>query len=452
MRASAVCLCVCLVVNQASVASGSDGPPLPSGDQSWYYAIGGADPVSIQNPLGASKTLNGHPLLNLRYSCGKFDLTTSVTNAFKDVVNGFKNKIMATAKGAIAALPLYVFQRAQPGLYELFQSYSADFKLDFDTSVQSCEDFEREILAGNDPYHDLIQAAKAAAWKVQMTSTTDAVQAKRAVDATGGNLGVPYPDVSSGTTHSMGGAGQPPLQPIRGAAEAGWNVLLGRAPSSNAPYTPPSGVNMRMVQIFPTPADAGRYAVDVLGDARARTCEGCFAHGGIPGNGLGPKYDAHRKTIATDLAALVGGTGTPSAADLKKVSAPGVAITGRVVEALRALPPDERSIMTGRLAADVAMARTIEEAFTIRRMLLAAKRVPEVAANEVASNYVDEAVEEIEQEIDSFLFEQRVSKEIASNTASAVIARLNELNVRSDRVVRQNRPAKTHLDTRGRFK
>lgn len=444
---------LCFLVSAPMRAAGPDeGPPLPSGDQSWYYAIGGADPVSIQNPLGASTTVHGHPLLNMRYSCGRFDLTTSVKNAFSDVVNGFKAKIMATAKGAIAALPLYVFQRAQPGLYEMFQSYAADFKIDFDTALKSCEDFEREILAGNDPYQELIQAAKAATWKVEMASTSDAMQAKKAVDASGGDLGVPYPDVSSGTTHPMGGVGQPPLQPIRGATEAGWNVLLGRSPSSNAPYTPPPGVNVRMAKIFPTPADAGRYAVDVLGDAQARTCDGCSSHGGVPGNGLGPKYEAHRKTIATDLAALVGGTGTPSAAELKKVSAPGVAVTGRVVEALRALPPDERSIMTGRLAADVAMARTIEEAFAIRRMLLAALRVPEVAANKTASKYVDEAVEEIEEEIDSFLFEQRVSKEIASNTAAAVIARFNELNAASQGVVRQKRPAKTHLDTRGRFK
>ena len=371
-------------------------------------------------------------------------------NSFTNVAFNVKNAVTTTAKGAIASLPLYIFQRALPGLYELFQSYSADFSLDFDNAVKTCEDFEREILAGNDPYQDWIQMTKAGAWKIEMVTNPDAVQAKKNVESHGGDVGVPYPDVSSGSTTHLGGSGQPPLEPIRNATEAGWNVLLGRAPSSNAPYTPPSGVNMRMTQIFPTPTDAGQYAVDVLGDVQARTCDGC-TNAGTPGNGLGPQYEAHRSAIATDLATLVSGTGTSTATDLKKVSAPSVAVTGRVIEALRSLPPDERSIMAGRLAADVAMARTIEEAFTIRRMLLAAKRVPEVAANKQAFEYVDEAVKEIEEEIDSFLFEQRVSKEIAGNTAAAVIARLNRLNAQSQQVVRQNRPAKTHLDTRGRF-
>ena len=409
--------------------------------------------MSIQNPMGASSSINAHAMLNMSYSCGNFDIVTSVKNSFTNVATDVKNAVMTTAKGAIASLPLYIFQRALPGLYELFQSYSADFSLDFDNAVKTCEDFEREILAGNDPYQDLIQMAKAGAWKIQMATNPDAVQAKKAVESNGGDVGVPYPDVSSGSTTPLGGSGQPPLEPIRNATEAGWNVLLGRAPSSNAPYTPPSGVNMRMTQIFPTPTDAGQYAVDVdvLGDAEVHTCDGCTKRG-IPGNGLGPKYEAHRTAVAADLATLVGGTGTPAAADLKKVSAPGVAVTGRVIEALRSLPPDEQSIMTGRLAADVAMARTIEEAFNIRRMLLAARRVPEVVANKQASDYVNEAVKEIEEEIDSFLFEQRVSKEIASNTASAVIARLNQLNAQGQQVIRQDRPAKTHLDTRGRFK
>jgi integrating conjugative element protein (TIGR03755 family) len=207
---------------------------------------------------------------------------------------------------------------------------------------------------------------------------------------------------------------------------------------------------MRLAKLFPTPTDAGQYAVDVLGDLKVRTCKGC-THSGVPGNGLGPKYEAHRKAVAADLATLVGGAGTPTAADLKKVSAPTVAVTGRVIEALRALPGDEQAILTGRLASEVAMARTIEEALAIRRMMLAAKRVPEVAASKTAMETINEGVKELEEEIDSFLYEQRVAKEIASNTPRAVIARLNELNAQSQEVIRQNRPAKTHMDTDGRF-
>ena len=58
---------------------------------------------------------------------------------------------------------------------------------------------------------------------------------------------------------------------------------------------------------------------------------------------------------------------------------------------------------------------------------------------------------DLEREIDSFLFEQRVSKEIASNAASIVIARRNRLDARSQQTLRQGRPERSPLKEGGRF-
>jgi len=427
-------------------------PSLPSGNQSWYYAIGGASPVArVFNPLGSSARMNGSASLSMRYSCGDFSIVTSVKNSFTNVASNVKNAVMTTAKGAIASLPLYVFQRALPGLYELFQSYSADFELDFDNAVKTCEDFERDILAGRDPYQDWIESAKAASWKIAAGSTADPVAAKKTVESQRGNGGVPFPNISAGSVVRSGGAGQPEIRPIYQTAAAGWNAVLGRAPTDNSPYVPPPGVDMRLAQLFPSPSAAADYAVDVVGDQAVGTCDGC-PRAAYPGNGLGPKFESHRKNALTKLTVLVVGTGVPAAADLKKVSAPNVAVTGKVISALRSMPADERAILVARLASEIAIAQTIEEALAVRRMLLAGRRVPEIASSQPATKAIDAAIAALEREIDSFLYEQRVSREITSNTAAMILARSDQLNAASQQVPRQARPERTHLDTLGRFK
>jgi len=427
-------------------------PPVPSGDQSWYYAIGGAEPISsILNPYAANWTLYGDPSLSASYSCGKFDITTSVSNAFSNVVSNVKNQVMSAARGAIAALPLYIFQRALPGLYEQFQSFSADFSQDFNLAVQSCEQIEQQILAGKDPYAEWIAIAKAGDWRRLMSANADPVEVKQQVGQDGGNRGVPFPKVTQGRIVDAGGTSGPPIEPIQDTTAAGWNIILNRSPANNTGFTPSPHARARIAELFPAPQAAARYARQVLGDMVIRTCEGCLRRS-IPGQGLGVKFDRHRQDITQNLTLLLNTPRVPTAAELKMVSAPGVAISARIIQSLRDLPPEERAILAGRLAAEAALARTIEEALAIRRMLRTGKRVVEIASFTPATDLVDAAIEEIEEEIDNMLFEQRVSKEIASNTASIVLARRSQLDAASQQVVPQKRPEKTHLDTQGRFK
>jgi integrating conjugative element protein (TIGR03755 family) len=426
--------------------------PVPTQGQAWYYDIGGAEPVSIAlNPAGASQILDAHASLTASYSCGNFDITTSVTHAFSNVTTSLQNTVMSAATGAISALPLYVFQRASPGLYELFQTYAADFTLNFGDAIQSCEQMEKEILAGKDPYAEWVQLAKAGDWRSLMGTTADAVTAKQQVESSGGAAGYPFPKVSSGAVVMAGGTSGPPIEPIKDITGAGWNTTLGRLPGDNTLYIPPAtGPEVRLATLFPSPGAAANYAVDVLGDTVIRTCPGCPKRG-IPGNGLNVKYAAHRQAIATNLVALVGGTGVPTNAALQQVSAPGVAVSAKVIETLRELPTDEAGVFTGRLASEVAISRTIEEAFAIRRLLISGKRVPEVMSTKPAMDVAVSGIAELEQEIDSFLFEQRVSKEIASNAAGIVVARRNQLDARSQQTQRQGRPEASSLEEGGRF-
>ena len=87
-----------------------------------YYRMGGGSPISAAPHRGALSMQLGAGV-RANYSCGKFDIGLS----WSDLMNSIQN-LGATITGAvqagISALPLYFLQRAQPGLYQLFQTFS----------------------------------------------------------------------------------------------------------------------------------------------------------------------------------------------------------------------------------------------------------------------------------------------------------------------------------------
>jgi hypothetical protein len=86
-------------------------------NSSLYYLVGGGNPSSLSanpNSLNLKFSLSGNALLS--YSCGRFN----VGDAFAYYMTEFKQlgtTLQAGIGAAVAALPLYIFQRAQPGLY-----------------------------------------------------------------------------------------------------------------------------------------------------------------------------------------------------------------------------------------------------------------------------------------------------------------------------------------------
>ena len=81
-------------------------------NSSLYYLVGGGDPSPLSanpNSVNLKFGLSGSALLG--YSCGKF----KIGDAFAYYMTEFKNlgsTITAAIGAAVAALPMYVFQRA----------------------------------------------------------------------------------------------------------------------------------------------------------------------------------------------------------------------------------------------------------------------------------------------------------------------------------------------------
>ncbi len=391
----------------------------PTEDGLWYYEIGGAEPVSVPaNPLVVPVTLGGSAQLGLGYSCGKFDPVAAVTNTLNNIgtgVDNMMNAMTAAATSAIAALPALILQRANPGLYDLFQNALLRAEETMQLATKSCEQMEAEVAQGKNPYADLITLSKGNDWKVQMgIGGNDAVTAKTTVESSNGDNGVPW------IGGQAGGSGQPVLEFTGDIVEAGYNINMNRAITDTSSV--PVASATRLSEIWVSPAQARDWTVDVVGENIVTTCDTCRKDS-VPGTGLLPKLHQESAAVTTEIQNLVSGATPPTLANLDQITAPGVAITRQVIEAIREMPASEQSLIMGRLVSEISTARTVEKALYARRLLLTGRQVPEVYATEVAREHADVSIAELDKEIENLLFETRVRKEVVSGTVALLLKR-----------------------------
>ena len=391
----------------------------PTEDGLWYYEIGGAEPVSPPaNPSVVSVTLGGSASLTWSHSCGKFDPVAAVTHTLDQIASGAEQMMDAmvnAATAAIASLPALILQRANPGLYDLFQNALLRAEATLELATKSCEQMEAEIAAGKNPYADLITLSKGKDWKLQMgIGGNDVVSAKESVETSNGDNGVPW------IGGDAGGSGQPELKFTGDIVEAGYNINMNRSVTDTSAV--PAASATRLSELWDTPAKARDWVVDVVGENIVTTCDTCRKDS-IPGTGLLPKLHQESSTVSTDLQNLVSGATPLTLANLEGVTAPGIAITRQVVEAIRDMPVSEQGLIIGRLVSEISTARTVEKALYARRLLLTGRQVPEVYATEVAREHAQLSIEELDREIDSLLFETRVRKEVVSDTVATLLKR-----------------------------
>jgi len=98
-----------------------------------------------------------------------------------------------------------------------------------------------------------------------------------------------------------------------------------------------------------------------VGENIVTTCDTCRKDS-IPGAGQLPKLHQESTAVTTDLQNLVSGATPPTLANLEDVTAPGIAITRQVIEAIREMPATEQGLIIGRLVGEISTARTVEKA------------------------------------------------------------------------------------------
>lgn len=387
---------------------------VPHTDGMLYYRIGGGRHISIPPTLTVT-TINLSAGANVSaLNCGRFDLAASIEASLDNLSNGVDdavNALEAAASAAIANLPGYILQKANPGLYDLFQNALLRAQESFSLATKSCERMQYEIANNVNPYAQWITLSQGDSWK-------------RSIGIGETNIHEAEEDASDGQQEGLtwvggiqrGGVGQAPIRILADVASTGLNVLSNRAPEATGELP----TDAPLTQHFSGPEALGEWISDVLGDVVISVCDGC-ERGSLPGKGLIPYIEQETDTVATALAAVVTGESSPTRSNLAEVSAPGVAITHQVIEAVRNQSATERSIIVQKLSHEVAQARIMEEAMVVRRLLITGKQDANVSAVKMAVHEVDGALVELEKEIANVIFEQRVRGELVTDTVVEVL-------------------------------
>lgn len=384
-------------------------PVLRSPSQSALYYEIGANPVS-QSASGSTRsiTLGGGGSGGLGYSCGKFDPKASIRHTLDNIKDEMV-QIRDDAVAGIAGIPGYIICRANSLACQMMQGYTARAEEQVRVSIKSCEELERLGQEGGDIVDDWIRISKVEAWREQASQGKPANQAKKAVDRDGGKNGVAW------FGGRAGGEGQPPIRPIQDAVRAGYNTLHERVATDTRPL--PIGTRSRIGATWPTPDLASAWAVSAVGDLAIRTTDGAQPES-TPGIGLlpmvQPELEQTREALSTALS-----TSAYDPETLTDLSSEAVSVTPELLNSIRRSPM--RDWLIDRIASDIALSRVVDRGLLVRRMLLTASDVPEIAAQAPARTRVLDAAARIEDEIDRLMYEREARQKLWSATLAAVL-------------------------------
>lgn len=400
-----------------TLANAAPAMPSSASGTRLYYQLGGSDAgARAPNPNNLSLHLGLAGNAGLSYSCGKFNATASLQNT----LNQFSNlgpMISNAVQAGIAALPMYVLQRAQPGLYELIQTYIKKAEEIVNMSFKSCEQMEQEIKDGKNPYDKFVSLSMGETWKNLMGSgNTDVVQAKQDVQQTGGEKGFTW---VFGT--NAGGKNQPPARLVSDTVTASYNLTM-MQPTTASPNANYANTATRLAKAFATPATAAKFATDVVGDMEVASCsvaDNCPPKATKSSVGLERKLEDEIVVARPQLTTLLTSS-VPATNALEQASAPGILVTRDLVDALRAQPAPEQAVAVEKLAQEIALARTVDRALLVRQLLITGQTIPE-ALSEQVSDEITAKVAMVNRAIDDLLYEVRVRKEVVSSSAGTLL-------------------------------
>lgn len=382
------------------------------------YSIGGGRAVSMTG-AGNMQSLGVGLGWNSNLICGDMSLTTTLQNQLNGITNGFQSimsNVIQNATSAVASLPALIIQRADPGLYNLLTNGILQARLDYDRSKMTCRAMANRMadMAGGQLGWD--QISEGMAMKQATSSNHDAVAAVEQTEKNRGNSGVPWVGGSN-----AGGSGQKPIRVVSDVTRAGYNLLNGRSVSDTSSISSSSCGNRLTCQTWSSPDAAATWAARVLGEQEQRTCESCTKTQTTPGVGLTPLIQEEFDSKLLALQALLNGSKPMTAANLDAASSNSLPVTRGVIEALRDEP--DQDVLGKRLASEVALSSVLEKALLLQRTLLTGRKEPNVSANQLAVQAVDQENNTLEQEIRNLKTELELRRELAGNSPMMIIQR-----------------------------
>ena len=379
----------------------------------FYYEIGGGRAVSDSVTGSKSTELRASVYAGLSYSCGDFDLDENVKELFKNweqMAEDLWDDLIRAFGGAVAALPAYMLQRANPGLYEVLTNAIARYEQIVQLSYRDCKDMEAMIARGENPYEDWIKVAKGEAWQRGVEEGKTATDTEDEIEEEVRKRGILWRDGKR-----CGGEETGACRVIEDVVRHGYDLL---------DVTSDSDADSLLRRYFASEDDAADWARAVLGGYEPSVYEGAPTTR-IAGQGLSVVVYEVAEDVRKLLDKMVrkSTSAVRSAENYQLVSAPGVRITKSVLDALVDLHPTDRDLIIDRLASEIAAAQIMDRALTLRRIIRAGMTEAHMG-NTQAAKFVTEAVlPELTEEIEALLLEKRVRQEFVTPTVTKLLER-----------------------------
>lgn len=398
-----------------------------------FYSIGGGSVISPPASRNSMTRLGMNGGLSSDLMCGNFDIKTTVGNQLNGVTSGFKDlmgTVIQGATGAVASMPAMVIQRANPGLYEMLTNGVLQAGLSFDKSKLNCQNMANK-MADYTMGNKWTQAAVTEEYKdIVASSDGDAVSSDQKLQKATGEDGATWMG-----GQKRGGKGQPAIKPTHDLAKAGYNMMNNLPVTSNTTVGA-SSCNGSVCQRYPDSEAAATAVVKVLGDRSIRTCREaneCNSGGDenaagstVAGTGFSPILEDATKENLEQLSKLVGGSQAPTADNLAKLKTGSLVVTRGVIQSLKDDP--DNAALVQRLAGELAMSDTVEQALTMRRMLTTGQSEPNAADQAEALAEGDRRVDALDREIAALSNEMTLRKAISNNSLLTTLDRQGARN------------------------
>ncbi len=404
----------------------------PLGNGTWYYSIGGGDPMMYYHQSNKTNmSLEVGAEWNMFRKCS-FDPSASIEDTFKNIeenLYGMANDVLDSAILVFGAWGLSKIQENHPGLYDTISKGLYDAKESYTLSVKNCRDVQRDIRTGANPVDGWYSWTRKSSWDKAAKEGQNPVKAAREIEEDAGESGVVWIDGGKAGGRNSNGTLQPPIRAVEDIVRAGYDHLVGDEviDLDDADGIPEVTGDPNIARIFDEPEDAAEWTTAVVGEREIRTCSGCDPLKTRVGQGLRYQYREERKVVDVVVQALVSamdGEIDQEALNALSVPSMGITINEHIVRSLREAPVHERYILMNRLAGEVALARVMEKALVARDLMNTGSQEPNVSAlGDVPKKEIERTREILETEIDNVLFETRVRDEVLTNAAGFISLR-----------------------------
>ncbi len=251
---------------KGKMGAGVRSDDIPAGRSGFAFGIGaGADTDGLYPPSFSDKLrIDANFSAGFGYSCGQFNPFDNVEAMIEHSVEKFKQlpqKFVMAVQGAVASLPAYILNKINPTLYNtVTKNLDEAFKL-FEVNFKDCQQIEREIALGQNPYQSLVMAGIGDRMRVEMGYGRGTIDDRmRTVREQGPANGIVMSDGKR-----YGGEGQEPIEVTDNVLTSGINLLTDRPVSETGSFS--SGMHARhpITQAFASPEELVTFVTDIYG-------------------------------------------------------------------------------------------------------------------------------------------------------------------------------------------